>query len=366
MRVRVYIEDTDAGGVVFYANYLRYLERARTEALRAAGVDLVEWQARHRRLFVVRRVRVDYLVPARLDDELTVHAQIRTLSRASLTLEQPIERVGARVADAEVTLACIDADSLRPVRIPAPLAAALAPSGASAVVNADLSFIELVLNASPVVQGVMLILVIASVLSWALILGKSIQLRRARRAAEDFEQDFWGSSDISGTYSKLTMRRGTLAGLERIFEAGFSEFGRLRRKTSNDEIIMDGSGRAMRIAVSREADIIEQNLPFLATVGSISPYVGLFGTVWGIMNSFTALGNVQQATLQMVAPGIAEALIATAIGLFAAIPAVVFYNRFATDVDRLMNRYENFSEEFSTVLQRQAIRRTAQQEAEAA
>ena len=232
--------------------------------------------------------------------------------------------------------------------------------------NADLSFIELVLNASPVVQGVMLILVIASVLSWALILGKSIQLRRARRAAEDFEQDFWGSSDISGTYSKLTMRRGTLAGLERIFEAGFSEFGRLRRKTSNDEIIMDGSGRAMRIAVSREADIIEQNLPFLATVGSISPYVGLFGTVWGIMNSFTALGNVQQATLQMVAPGIAEALIATAIGLFAAIPAVVFYNRFATDVDRLMNRYENFSEEFSTVLQRQAIRRTAQQEAEAA
>lgn len=232
--------------------------------------------------------------------------------------------------------------------------------------NADLSFIELVLNASPVVQGVMLILVIASVLSWALIIGKSTQLRRARRAAEEFEQDFWGSSDISGTYSKLTMRRGTLGGLERIFEAGFSEFGRLRRKTANDEIIMDGSSRAMRIAVSREADIIEQNLPFLATVGSISPYVGLFGTVWGIMNSFTALGTVQQATLQMVAPGIAEALIATAIGLFAAIPAVVFYNRFATDVDRLMNRYENFSEEFATVLQRQTIRRSAPQEAEAA
>ena len=227
--------------------------------------------------------------------------------------------------------------------------------------NADLSFVELVLNASPVVQGVMIVLVIASIMSWALILGKSLQLRRARRAAEDFEQDFWGSSDISGTYSKLTMRRGTLGGLERIFEAGFSEFGRLRRKTGNDEIIMDGSGRAMRIAVSRESDIIEQNLPFLATVGSISPYVGLFGTVWGIMNSFTALGNVQQATLQMVAPGIAEALIATAIGLFAAIPAVVFYNRFATDVDRLMNRYENFSEEFSTVLQRQAIRRSAQE-----
>jgi len=123
---------------------------------------------------------------------------------------------------------------------------------------------------------------------------------------------------------------------------------------------MDGSGRAMRIALSREADVIEQHLPFLATVGSISPYIGLFGTVWGIMNSFTALGNVQQATLAMVAPGIAEALIATAIGLFAAIPAVIFYNRFSTEVDRLLNRYENFSEEFATVLQRQAIKRSSQ------
>ena len=222
--------------------------------------------------------------------------------------------------------------------------------------NADLSFLHLIRDASPVVQGVMIILVIASVMSWALIIGKSIQLRRAKRTAEVFEEDFWGSSDITGTYSKLTIRRGTLGGLERIFEAGFSEFGRLRRKTSSDEVIMDGSSRAMRIALSREADVIETHLPFLATVGSISPYIGLFGTVWGIMNSFTALGNVQQATLAMVAPGIAEALIATAIGLFAAIPAVIFYNRFATDADRLLNRYENFSEEFSTVLQRQAIR----------
>lgn len=223
--------------------------------------------------------------------------------------------------------------------------------------NSDMSVVHLVMEASPIVQGVMAILVMASILSWALILGKSRQLRRARRQAEDFEHEFWGSSDISGTYSKLTMRRGTLDGMERIFEAGFSEFGRLRRKTSNDEVIMDGSGRAMRIALSREADIIEHHLPFLATVGSISPYIGLFGTVWGIMNSFTALGNVQQATLAMVAPGIAEALIATAVGLFAAIPAVLFYNRFTTEVDRLLNRYENFAEEFATVLQRQAIRR---------
>lgn len=232
--------------------------------------------------------------------------------------------------------------------------------------NADLSILHLIRDASPVVQGVMVILVIASVMSWALIIGKSRQLRQAKKMADEFESDFWGSSDISGTYSQLTQRRGTLDGLERIFEAGFSEFGRLRRKTQNDEIIMDGSGRAMRIALSREADNIETHLPFLATVGSISPYIGLFGTVWGIMNSFTALGNVQQATLAMVAPGIAEALIATAIGLFAAIPAVVFYNRFATDVDRLLNRYENFSEEFSTVLQRQTIRRGATEENDAA
>ena len=223
---------------------------------------------------------------------------------------------------------------------------------------------NLVLHASPVVQFVMIILVLASVLSWALIIGKSRQLRKARKQADSFEQDFWGSADISSTYSRLAMRRGSLAGMERIFEAGFSEFGRLRRKTLNDEIIMDGSGRAMRIAVSRETDIVEQHLPFLATVGSISPYIGLFGTVWGIMNSFTALGNVQQATLAMVAPGIAEALIATAVGLFAAIPAVIFYNRFSTDIDRLLNRYDNFSDEFATVLQRQAIRKTGSAEAE--
>ena len=223
--------------------------------------------------------------------------------------------------------------------------------------NADLSILHLIRDASLVVQAVMVILVFASILSWALIIGKSRQLRQARRAADNFEHDFWGASDITGTFSQLTMRRGTLEGLERIFEAGFSEFGRLRRKTADDEIIMDGSSRAMRIALSREADVIETHLPFLATVGSISPYIGLFGTVWGIMNSFTALGNVQQATLAMVAPGIAEALIATAIGLFAAIPAVIFYNRFSTDVDRLLNQYENFAEEFATVLQRQVIRR---------
>lgn len=226
--------------------------------------------------------------------------------------------------------------------------------------NADLSFIHLIRDASPVVQAVMLVLVLASLVSWTLMLGKGVQVWRARRQADRFENEFWGSADISSTYSQLAMRRGTLTGMERIFEAGFSEFGRLRRKTNDNDVILEGSDRAMRIAVSRETDSIEQHLPILATIGSLSPYIGLFGTVWGIMNSFTALGNVQQATLSMVAPGIAEALIATAMGLFAAIPAVFSYNQFITSIDRLLNRYDNFRDEFSTVLQRQTIRRSTE------
>ncbi|MDO6461051.1 protein TolQ [Granulosicoccaceae sp. 1_MG-2023] len=222
--------------------------------------------------------------------------------------------------------------------------------------NADLSLVHLVKDASLIVQIVMLILLMASVLSWAVIYGKSRQFGRALKNTRRFEQEFWSTGDITDIYTRVNARRGKLTGLERIFAAGYSEFGRLRRQTSNAEEILDGSRRAMRIATSREQDAIENNLTFLATVGSTSPYIGLFGTVWGIMNSFTALGNVQQATLAMVAPGIAEALIATAIGLFAAIPAVIFYNRLSTAADRLLNNYDTFSEEFSTVLQRQAIR----------
>ncbi|MCB1756762.1 MAG: protein TolQ [Gammaproteobacteria bacterium] len=222
--------------------------------------------------------------------------------------------------------------------------------------TADLSFIHLITGASLIVQIVMAILLLASVFSWAVIYGKSRQYGKALKIAKLFEQEFWSTGDISDIYSRVNSQRGKLFGLDRVFAAGYSEFGRLRRQTSNPDVILDGSRRAMRIAVSREQEAIETNLTFLATIGSTSPYIGLFGTVWGIMNSFSALGNVQQATLAMVAPGIAEALIATAMGLFAAIPAVVFYNRLSTDADRLLNRYETFSEEFSTVLQRQAIR----------
>lgn len=220
--------------------------------------------------------------------------------------------------------------------------------------NADLSFTHLILSASPIVQGVMLVLVLASIFSWALIISKSRQIKRAKREANRFEDEFWAGGDVGEIYKKLRPSRDNLEGMERIFESGFAEFGRLHRQTRSGGLIMDGSQRSMRIALSRETDKIEANLSFLATVGSTSPYVGLFGTVWGIMNSFRALGNVKQATLAMVAPGIAEALIATAIGLFAAIPAVIAYNRFVNESERLVNRYDNFMEEFSTLLHRQA------------
>ncbi|MCG8325229.1 MAG: protein TolQ [Thiotrichales bacterium] len=219
--------------------------------------------------------------------------------------------------------------------------------------STDLSFLHLILNASLLVQLVMLSLVVASLISWTMIFNKRVMLNRARREANQFEERFWSLEDLSPLYSRISNQRYEATGMEKIFEAGFKEFARLRKQENIDpKAILEGSQRAMRIALSREIEILETNLSFLATVGSTSPYVGLFGTVWGIMNSFRALGNVQQATISMVAPGIAEALIATAMGLFAAIPAVIAYNRYSNDVERLINRYETFSEEFSSILQR--------------
>ncbi|MEE8055969.1 MAG: protein TolQ [Gammaproteobacteria bacterium] len=221
--------------------------------------------------------------------------------------------------------------------------------------SADLSLVELVLNASILVQLVMLILVVASVVSWTMIFNKRVVLKKAKRAAEDFEERFWSADDLSTLYARVSGRRYQPAGMEKIFEAGFKEFGRLRKQKGIDAAgILEGTQRAMRVGLSREVDDLEIHLSFLATVGSTSPYIGLLGTVWGIMNSFRALGNVNQATISMVAPGIAEALIATAMGLFAAIPAVIAYNRYSNDVERLINRYDTFLEEFSSVLQRHA------------
>jgi biopolymer transport protein TolQ len=221
--------------------------------------------------------------------------------------------------------------------------------------STELSFVALILEASLVVQLVMGILLLASVLSWTAIFDRARVLRRAEREAEAFEGRFWSGGDLGELYRSVDRDRDELRGANAIFHAGFREFARLRENPAVEPMAMvEGARRAMRVALSRELDSLETHLTFLATVGSTSPYVGLFGTVWGIMNAFMALGNVKQATLNLVAPGIAEALIATAIGLFAAIPAVVAYNRYANAVQRLENRYDDFVEEFSNILQRQA------------
>ncbi|MBF6650109.1 protein TolQ [Methylobacter sp. BlB1] len=221
--------------------------------------------------------------------------------------------------------------------------------------STDLSIFHLITEASFVVQFVMLILLTASVVSWTFIFSKRKVLIRALEITDEFEEQFWSGVPLADLYRKLTSKDFEPEGIEKIFLAGYKEFSRMRQ-TGNVEpaVQVESAQRAMRIELSRELDRLDEHLPFLATVGSTSPYVGLFGTVWGIMNSFRSLGNVQQATLAQVAPGIAEALIATAIGLFAAIPAVVSYNRFSTRLDRLTGRYDLFVEEFIVLLQRQA------------
>ncbi|HZC01997.1 MAG TPA: protein TolQ [Gammaproteobacteria bacterium] len=218
----------------------------------------------------------------------------------------------------------------------------------------DLSIINLIMDASLLVKLVMLVLVLASLWSWTIIFSKRFAMRRARRAADSFEDRFWSAEDLSTLYSRITGRGHEPSGMERIFEVGFREFARLRKREGIDpRAVLEGAQRSMRVALNREIEELEHSLSFLATVGSVSPYIGLFGTVWGIMNSFQALGNVHQATLGMVAPGISEALVATAMGLFAAIPAVIAYNRYSSDLDRLFSRYDIFLEEFSSILQRQ-------------
>ncbi len=219
----------------------------------------------------------------------------------------------------------------------------------------ETSFWSLIANASLIVQLIMLALAMISLGSWWVIVKKYLVLASARRAGDQFEDDFWSGIDLASLYARINRQKEPVWGMDAIFLAGFQEFLRLRAQPTMDpESVVSGAQRAMRAAGSRELDELDMYLPLLATAGSTSPYIGLFGTVWGIMNAFMALGTTQQATLAQVAPGIAEALIATAMGLFAAIPAVIFYNRYAHDVDRLANRYETFMEEFSNILQRQS------------
>lgn len=216
-----------------------------------------------------------------------------------------------------------------------------------------MSIWSLVVNASVVVQLVMLLLMLASILSWVMIFQRHFFLLRTKRALLAFEERFWSGVDLSTLYREVSQTPNPSCGAENIFRAGLKEYTRLtQQRTVDADAVMEGVQRGMRVAMSREEDKLEQHLPFLASVGSVSPYVGLFGTVWGIMNSFRGLANVHQATLASVAPGISEALIATAIGLFAAIPAVIAYNRFSSKAEYLLGNYETFADEFSAVLHR--------------
>ncbi|MEY4711302.1 MAG: hypothetical protein RIS88_752 [Pseudomonadota bacterium] len=219
--------------------------------------------------------------------------------------------------------------------------------------NPNMSILHLVLNASFVVQAVMVLLVLVSLASWAAIFRKLFDLKRVKALNEEFEESFSSGATLNELFASAVKNAKKAGPMERIFASGMREFQKLReRRISDPGTLLDGARRAMRASCQREVDAVESRLSFLATVGSVSPYVGLFGTVWGIMHAFTGLASLQQVTLATVAPGIAEALVATAIGLFAAIPAVVAYNRFARDVDRVANKLETFIEEFSNILQR--------------
>lgn len=223
------------------------------------------------------------------------------------------------------------------------------------MITTEPSLISYIFNASPIVKIVMLLLLLASMISWTLIFQRWFFLKNAFRAIKSFETRFWSGEDLHKYHNELHPHHKDLQGLEHIFYDGFKEFVRLGQQTNlKTDTIMEGTHRAMRVALARETEKLEQHLSFLATVGSTSPYVGLFGTVWGIMTAFRALGSVQQASIAMVAPGISEALIATAMGLFAAIPAVIAYNKYSNSAERIANHYDTFKEEFSAILHRQS------------
>ncbi|MHB1282540.1 MAG: protein TolQ [Metallibacterium scheffleri] len=219
--------------------------------------------------------------------------------------------------------------------------------------NGDLNIPDLVLHASLPVKAVLLVLIIFSFMSWVIIFRKKAMLDATQREANAFEERFWSGSDLASLYREASARGEGVHGMEGIFEAGFREFARQRQRRMDTRNLLEAAQRAMRVALMREVDRMEHNLEFLANVGSISPYVGLFGTVWGIMAAFQGLGSIKEATIAMVAPGISEALVATAMGLFAAIPAVWAYNRYATRVERLTVRFDTFQDEFFSILQRQ-------------
>nr|MBA2815182.1 Tol-Pal system subunit TolQ [Candidatus Pantoea persica] len=293
---------------------------------------------------------VDYLAAARLDDLLEIQSDVNEMTRATITFSQRIVNAEGKVLNEAEVLDCLH----QPTSYEADCASQVYCRGVQAVT--DMNVLDLFLKANLLVKLIMLILIGFSIASWAIIIQRTRILNAAEREAEAFEDKFWSGIELSRLYQESQGRRNELSGSEQIFYAGFKEFARLHRANSHaPEAVVEGASRAMRISMNRELETLENHIPFLGTVGSISPYIGLFGTVWGIMHAFIALGAVKQATLQMVAPGIAEALIATAIGLFAAIPAVMAYNRLNQRVNKLEQGYDNFMEEFTAILHRQAF-----------
>ena len=344
-RLRVYWEDTDAGGIVYYANYLKFFERARTEWLRSLGVEQ-ERAARTPGRDVHRQPHGHALpAPGAAGRSVGSHRGGARRGTRRLHLAQQALRGTELLAEGDIRIACVDAPTLQAA--PHPRRSVEPPA-----MNQDLSIFQLVLHASFVVQVVMVGLLAVSLVSWSMIFGKVFGLQARAHAQRRLRARILVGQEPDRAQSGRRRQDMPAHRWSASSPAGMREFLKLRERRLDAVAQLDGARRAMRASFQRELDVIEGNLGFLASVGSVSPYVGLFGTVWGIMHAFVGLSNLQQVTLATVAPGIAEALVATAIGLFAAIPAVVAYNRFARDIDRLATQLETFIEEFLNILQR--------------
>ena len=367
--VEVYWEDTDAGGIVYHSNYLKFMERARSNLLKELKVaqanSLTDPDGV---LFVAVSVAIRYRRAAKLEDHLTVRTRIKTLRRASIVFEQNVYRGSELITEGEVRVGAVSRPhdgagcnagvalrknprAARPCRLNS---SSFIPTKLSIMnTTADLSILTLIANASLVVKAVLAILIVLSLASWTVIFQKFFVVRRAMRQTDDFESRFWSGTELTKLLDTANRSRDTSGMEERIFAAGMNEFMK-QRQTAGAADTVNSVSRAMRAVFTREMDRLENGLPMLASIGSTSPYIGLFGTVWGIMNAFTGLSSLENASLAVVAPGIAEALVATAIGLFAAIPAVAAYNYYNNRVGRLSNRVDGFSEEFLNILERQS------------
>ena len=388
MPLRVYYEDTDGAGIVYYANYLKFAERGRTEMMRTLGFAHSRIQAETGIVFTVRRLAADYREPARLDDALSVDTRIVEIGGPSCstsrsaatarcwsrsTCSSPVSGATAGRAGCRRTCAPRSPHSDRPWPCRAPSRASPQPSSKRrhkrppsmqplettalpGTVTPTLSIFELFLQSDTIVKLAMLLLLVASFWSWAVIFDKTLRLRRLRQAAESFEENFWSGGSLDDLYDRVGQR--PVDPMSAVFAAAMREWRRSAAKGLLGTALMRASlqqriERVMNVTVGREMDRVERFMSFLATVGSTAPFVGLFGTVWGIMDSFQSIAASKNTSLAVVAPGIAESLFATALGLVAAIPAVVAYNKLSSDFGRYAGRLEAFATEFSAILSRQ-------------